>query len=81
MKRDWPRLCERATIEIETLVTELPPPLRSILVEKLPMVLEPTANKDLPAAGIAADTLGIFIGGEFADNGTNHYAVANRVSS
>jgi predicted Zn-dependent protease with MMP-like domain len=66
MNANWEKLYELATAEIEATISELPAPLR-VRAEKLPVLFEPIPNPGLVADGIAADTLGIFTGAEFAD--------------
>lgn len=68
MKMDWEKCCRLASTEIELILTELPKPLRE-RAEKLPVILERKPNKALQTEGIEADTLGLFAGAEFADEG------------
>jgi predicted Zn-dependent protease with MMP-like domain len=63
---DWEKLCALASAEIEKTLLALPKPLR-MRAEKLPLTLERQPNADLQAEGIEWDTLGLFIGPEFAD--------------
>jgi predicted Zn-dependent protease with MMP-like domain len=69
MSLSWERLCAIATGEIEATLEELPAPLR-VRAAKLPVIFEPHPSADLQADGIAADTLGLFTGAEFADEET-----------
>lgn len=46
----------------------LPKPLRR-QAQQLPITFEPIPNADLQAEGVEADTLGLFVGPEFADEG------------
>ena len=48
------------------MLAELPAELRE-RAAKLPVTFEPMPNEGLQADGIAADTLGLFTGAEFAD--------------
>ena len=54
--------------EIEETLEALPKPLRE-QARKLPMTFEKAPNTDLQADGIEVDTLGLFTGAEFADDG------------
>jgi predicted Zn-dependent protease with MMP-like domain len=68
VKLDWKRLCAVAVAEIEATLAALPRPLRA-RAEKLPVTFERQPNADLQADGIEPDTLGLFTGPEFADEG------------
>jgi predicted Zn-dependent protease with MMP-like domain len=68
MKMDWEELCRLATAEIETTLAALPKPLQA-RAEKLPVTFERMPNEDLQADGIEVDTLGLFAGAEFAEEG------------
>jgi predicted Zn-dependent protease with MMP-like domain len=57
-----------ALAEIESTLTELPAPLRE-RAQKLPVTCERRPNRSLQRDGIAPDTLGLFVGPEFADEG------------
>jgi predicted Zn-dependent protease with MMP-like domain len=57
-----------ALLEVEATVAVLPKPLRD-QAEKLPVTFERVPNAGLQADGIEADTLGLFTGAEFADEG------------
>jgi predicted Zn-dependent protease with MMP-like domain len=65
---NWERLCRVASKEVEATLAALPKPLRE-RAEKLPVTFEHEPNPDLRADGIEADTLGLFTGPEFADEG------------
>ena len=54
--------------EVEATLAALPKPLRE-RAEKLPVTFERQPNAGLQADGIEADTLGLFTGAEFADEG------------
>lgn len=69
MKDDWKHWQELALAEIEAALAALPKPLRE-QAEQLPVTLERIPNAGLQADGIEADTLGLFTGAEFADEGT-----------
>ena len=66
MPTDWKTLCAWATEEIEQTLAEMPAPLRD-QAKNLPICFENSPNAALQATGIAADTLGLFTGAEFAD--------------
>jgi predicted Zn-dependent protease with MMP-like domain len=63
---NWNKLCGVASREVEATLEGLPKPLRA-RAEKLPVTFERQPNADLQADGIEPDTLGLFIGPEFAD--------------
>lgn len=65
----WEKLCRVATNEIEATLEELPEPLRE-RAAKLPVTFEPSPNEGLKNDGIAQDTLGLFVGGDFVDEET-----------
>jgi predicted Zn-dependent protease with MMP-like domain len=65
---DWEKLQKMALVEVEATLAALPKPLRA-RAEKLPVTFERQPNADLQADGIEADTLGLFTGPEFADEG------------
>jgi predicted Zn-dependent protease with MMP-like domain len=67
---DWMKLKNLALTEIETIVTVLPRPLRE-QAQKLPVTFERVPNAGLQADGIESDTLGLFTGAEFADEGAS----------
>lgn len=68
MKTDWNQLQELAAREIETTLAALPKQLRE-QASKLPVTFEPVPNAGLQADGIESNTLGLFAGSEFADEG------------
>jgi predicted Zn-dependent protease with MMP-like domain len=70
LKKDWSNLQQLALAEIEDTLAELPRPLRE-QAQKLPVTFECVPNAGLQADGIAPDTLGLFTGSEFADEGTS----------
>jgi predicted Zn-dependent protease with MMP-like domain len=65
---NWEKLCAAASGEIETTLAALPKPLRE-RAKKLPVTFERVPNAGLQADGIEPDTLGLFTGPEFADEG------------
>jgi len=70
MRCDWNKLQSLALAEVEGTLAALPLPLRE-QAGKLPVTCEPRPNRALQADGIEPDTLGLFIGPEFADEGTS----------
>jgi predicted Zn-dependent protease with MMP-like domain len=65
---NWEKLCGVALAEVEVTVSALPKPLRE-RAEKLPVTFERQPNADWQADGIEPDTLGLFTGPEFAEEG------------
>ena len=65
---DWNKLCAMASGEVEETLASLPEPLRA-RAKELPVTLEGKPNAELQADGIEPDTLGLFTGAEFADEG------------
>lgn len=68
MDLDWQKLREIASMEVESVLKELPEALRE-RVRKLPITFEHKPNEGLQADGIEEDTLGVFTGAEFAEEG------------
>jgi predicted Zn-dependent protease with MMP-like domain len=68
VRTDWKKLQKLALAEVEATLTALPKPLRE-RAEKLPVTFERFPNAGLQADGIEADTLGLFTGAEFAEEG------------
>lgn len=68
MNLNWKKLCEVAAAEVEAVLMKLPAPLREE-ARQLPVTLERIPNAQLLEEGIEADTLGIFMGAEFAEKG------------
>ena len=67
-KAGWERLCALATAEVEATLAALPEPLQK-RAQTLPVTLERVPNDGLQADGIEVDTLGLFVGPEFAEEG------------
>ena len=65
MSTDWPRLHALALEEVEATLAALPGPLRE-RAEALPVTFERRPNAAHRRDGIEADTLGLFVGSEFA---------------
>lgn len=68
VKTNWIHLQELALAEVEATLEALPKPLRE-QARKLPVTFEKAPNTDFQADGIEVDTLGLFTGAEFADDG------------
>ena len=68
MNFDWDKLCAIASAEVEETLALLPEPLRE-RAKQLPVTLERVPNAGLRADGIEPDTLGLFTGAEFAEEG------------
>lgn len=66
MKTTWEKLQRLAIEEIETLFEELPKPVRE-RASALPIIFERAPSAELQANGIEADTFGLFVGAEMAD--------------
>jgi predicted Zn-dependent protease with MMP-like domain len=61
----WNKLQSLALDAVEATLLALPEPLREE-ARQLPVTLERAPNADLQADGIEADTLGLFVGPDFA---------------
>jgi predicted Zn-dependent protease with MMP-like domain len=68
VKLDWKKLCALASDEVERTLAALPQPLRE-RAGQLPVTFERIPNPGLQADGIEPDTLGLFTGAEFAEEG------------
>jgi predicted Zn-dependent protease with MMP-like domain len=66
MSFDREKLAALALAEVETTLAALPAPLRAA-AQKLPVTFERRPGRALRADGIAPDTLGLFVGPEFAE--------------
>jgi predicted Zn-dependent protease with MMP-like domain len=62
---NWPRLVELAREEVAATIAELPDDLRP-KAAALPVSYERTPSQAVINDGIEPDTLGLFVGGEFA---------------
>lgn len=60
----WDRLPALAEEEVRATIADLPPELRA-RAEPLPVLYERLPGEDLLADGVAADTLGLFVGEDF----------------
>jgi len=68
MSACWSRLKQLALAEIEATLAALPAPLRE-RARQLPVTFERVPSRALQADGVAADTLGLFVGPELAEEG------------
>lgn len=66
MTSDWEKLEALALAKVEGTLAALPAPLRE-QAQKLPVTFERRPNHALQADGIEPDTLGLFVGPEFAE--------------
>jgi predicted Zn-dependent protease with MMP-like domain len=66
MKDDWKELVAVARREVAATLQSLPAPLRE-KARLLPVTYEPWPNDALLRDGIADDTLGLFVGGDYAE--------------
>lgn len=67
---NWKRLRSLAQNEVEATIAALPEALRRE-AGKLPVTFERRPNRGLQLDGIEPDTLGLFTGSEFADEGVS----------
>ncbi|MGA2658592.1 MAG: metallopeptidase family protein [Verrucomicrobiota bacterium] len=70
MKVDWNRLRGLAAKEVEATLAALPAPLRE-RAQALPVTLQRRPNAAQRGDGIEPDTLGLFVGSEFAAQETS----------
>ncbi len=68
MPSDWNSWRAIALAEVERTLAALPRPLRE-QARQLPVTFERVPNAGLQADGIEPDTLGLFVGPDFADEG------------
>jgi predicted Zn-dependent protease with MMP-like domain len=68
MNTAWDRLCELALEEVAATLEALPLALREKALH-LPVTLEKSPNLGLVEEGIAPDTLGLFVGPDYAEEG------------
>ena len=66
MRLDWKRLHALAVADVETTLAALPEPLRD-RAQALPVTFERHPDAAHRRDGIEPDTLGLFVGPEFAD--------------
>ena len=65
---DWQKLCDMASAEVEAVLNDFPNELQN-QVRLLPIAFEHKPNEGFQAYGIDSDTLGVFSGAEFAEEG------------
>ncbi len=65
MEPEWDSLAAAASAEVEGTIAELPAPLRE-RAKALPVTLETRPNPEQVRDGIEPDTLGLFVGPEYA---------------
>ena len=65
---DWKSLQAVADVEVAATWKSLPERLRAEAA-KLPVTFEPRPNQRLVSEGVEPDTLGLFVGPEFAEEG------------
>ncbi|HKQ37963.1 MAG TPA: metallopeptidase family protein [Verrucomicrobiae bacterium] len=65
---NWAQLETRARREVDRVIRSLPKPLRE-KARKLPVTYERQPNDALVADGIEVDTLGLFVGPAYAEEG------------
>lgn len=70
VRLDWDKLKHLALEEIEATLMELPRPLRE-KAQGLTVTFESVPNLELQIDGIDPETLGLFTGAEFADEGAS----------
>jgi predicted Zn-dependent protease with MMP-like domain len=68
MKVEFEQLVEWASEEVEDTLSALPAELQA-KARALPVTFEPNPNTGLQEDGIAPDTLGLFVGPEFSEEG------------
>jgi len=66
MSTHWQNLVGLARAEVNCTLRSLPRTLRE-RARQLPVTYEPSPNEQLVAEGLAPDTLGLFVGGEYAE--------------
>ncbi len=75
---DWKKLQQVALEEVEATLAELPTPLRE-RAQALPVAFERRPNAARRRDGIALDTLGLFIGPEFAEQETTSWPLPPQI--
>jgi predicted Zn-dependent protease with MMP-like domain len=68
MSADWKELLRTARMEVVETLEQLPEPLRT-RARELPVTYEPQPGPGLESDGIDVDTLGLFVGEEYAEVG------------
>jgi predicted Zn-dependent protease with MMP-like domain len=75
---EWSRMCAAANAEVCDIVASLPAPLRAPAAA-LPVTLERTPSTAQIEDGIEPDTLGLFIGPEYADQEITPFPVPPQI--
>src|SRR6266850_97518 len=75
---DWKKLQQVALEEVEATLAELPTPLRE-RAQALPVAFERRPNAAQRRDGIELDTLGLFIGPEFAEQETTSWPLPPQI--
>jgi len=78
MPADWKQLRALAAEEVEATLSALPAPLRE-RAAALPVTFEPRPNEDQCQDGIEPDTLGLFVGPEFAYEETTTFPLPPQI--
>lgn len=78
MAVNWKRLHELALAEVQATLAALPKPLQAEAV-KLPITFERRPNRAMQADGIEPDTLGLFVGPEYAEQHATNYPLPPRI--
>ena len=68
MNENWQKLCAMASAEVDAILAAFPRALRDRAV-KVAVIYEPVPRGGLQAEGIEADTLGLFTGADFVEEG------------
>ena len=76
--KDWTKLQQIAVSEVEATLEELPAPLRE-RAQALPVTFERRPNAAQCRDGIEPDTLGLFIGPEFAEQETTSWPLPPQI--
>ena len=76
--KDWIKLQQVALDEVEAILAELPAPLRE-RAQALPVTFERRPNAAQRRDGIEPDTLGLFIGPEFAEQETTSWPLPPQI--
>jgi predicted Zn-dependent protease with MMP-like domain len=75
---NWETLKSIALEEVESILSTLPEPLRE-RAASLPVTFESIPNADHLRDGIAADTLGLFVGPEYAEQEITGFPVPPQI--
>lgn len=78
MALNWKKLQAIASAEVETILAALPKPLQKE-ARKLPITFERRPTRAMVADGIEPDTLGLFVGPEFAEQHSTNWLLPPRI--